>query len=552
MHLDIQLSGCTESDKEFIIEHDEEELIHSDFKKKDIVIKQPDFSDPIGWSGFYDTSVSEQEICKHNHDTAAKAYNNPPEAVDAPHSSIYPRDDVLLGTKNTLICHVTGFFPPPVNVSWTKNNMDVTDGTTLSQFYPNQDGTYNQFSHLSFTPEEGDIYSCTVKHKGLQKPNTKTWEVDVELPGVGPSVFCGVGLTAGLAKLISMQAELISIQVELISIQVELISIQCEKRSLMLMLTLLYSVCGNGNSASAFLLLDGYYNERRSQCLYRSRDFSDMVYIDSYFFNKIEFMKYNSTVGQFVGYTELGIRNAERLNKDAAFLQREQADVDAFCKHNAELYYQSIRDKSVPPKIKVKSVKQASGDHPAILMCSAYDFYPKTIDVYWLRDGIKMTSDVTSTEEMADGDWYYQVHSHLEYTPKSGEKISCVVEHASSNKPIVTEWIEHGGGSIMVWVLRSAAGCVELQFIEGATNADILKQSVLPSLQKPGHREICQHHNHPKHTSKTKVQDWSSMSPHLNPIKHLWVILKRKVEEHKVSNMHQLTRRGFLWQPVKL
>ncbi|KAI4889776.1 hypothetical protein NFI96_008873 [Prochilodus magdalenae] len=71
---------------------------------------------------------------------------------------------------------------------------------------------------------------------------------------------------------------------------------------------------------------------------------------------------------------------------------------------------------------------------------------------------------------------------------------------------------------------------------------------MIPSLRKLGHRAIVQHDNDPKHTSKStttllkklRVLDWPSMSPDLNPTEHLWDILKWKVEQHKVSNIHRL------------
>uniref|UniRef100_A0A8C2H2D8 Ig-like domain-containing protein n=1 Tax=Cyprinus carpio TaxID=7962 RepID=A0A8C2H2D8_CYPCA len=215
----------------------------------------------------------------------------------------------------------------------------------------------------------------------------------------------------------------------------------------------------------------GYYEYTSFDCVYSTSDYSDMVFLQLYSFNKVVDVQFNSSVGKYVGYTEEGVKYAENWNKDPAILQDAKAAVDRFCRPNAQNHDTSVRDKSVKPKITLRSARQAGGSRPAVLVCSAYEFYPKKIKVSWLRDGKEMTSDVTSTMELANGNWFYQIHSHLEYTPKSGEKISCMVEHASFSKPMITDWdpslpdgernkIAIGASGLVLGMIIAAAGLI--------------------------------------------------------------------------------------------
>lgn len=92
------------------------------------------------------------------------------------------------------------------------------------------------------------------------------------------------------------------------------------------------------------------------------------------------------------------------------------------------------------PSVRVRSVDATGSKHPGMLVCSVFGFYPKLIQVTWLRNGKEVTSDVTSTEELSNGNWLYQMHSYLEFTPTPGEKITCMVEHASLMEPKFYEW----------------------------------------------------------------------------------------------------------------
>nr|AAD39865.1 MHC class II antigen [Ictalurus punctatus]AAD39866.1 MHC class II antigen [Ictalurus punctatus] len=198
-HHDIKVIACSDTDKEYVLGIDKEEVYYADFVKQLIVKALPPFADTLNPpETAYQSAGAEIDICKTNLGVYRTEFKDTPTPQDVPQNSIYPRVDVNLGSKNTLICHSTRFFPPTIRITWTKNGVDVTDESSLSQYYPNEDNTYNQFSHLPFTPKEGDVYTCTVQHEALQTPDTRTWEVDVDLPSVGPAVFCGVGLAVGL------------------------------------------------------------------------------------------------------------------------------------------------------------------------------------------------------------------------------------------------------------------------------------------------------------------------------------------------------------------
>ncbi|KAG7454033.1 hypothetical protein MATL_G00264020 [Megalops atlanticus] len=199
----------------------------------------------------------------------------------------------------------------------------------------------------------------------------------------------------------------------------------------------------------SFYITDGYYFHLTFECRFSRKDLRDAELVRRRIFNKVEVLRFNSTLKKYIGYTETGVYNAEKWNNDPAVIARIQAE----------------------PYIKLKSAKPASSKHPAMLVCSAFGFYPKAIRVTWLRDGEEVTSDVTSTEELSDGDWYYQVHSHLEYTPKSGETISCKVEHASFTQPKVVNWdpsmpesernkFAIGASGLVLGVIIAAAGLI--------------------------------------------------------------------------------------------
>jgi len=126
-----------------------------------------------------------------------------------------------------------------------------------------------------------------------------------------------------------------------------------------------------------------------------------------------------------------------------------------------------------------------------------------------------------------------------------------------------TPTVKHGGGNnLIIWGCMGWNGVGMVVEVEGRMNAEqycqILEDGMVESFEKLEMEEeerIFQQDNDPKHTSKRAIQwfednniqvlPWTAQSPDINPIEHLWVHLKKKLNEYPTppKGVHELWER---------
>lgn len=93
---------------------------------------------------------------------------------------------------------------------------------------------------------------------------------------------------------------------------------------------------GTPDTSSALPLLpaENCVYLRRWECYARN---GTQRLVERYIYNREEFVRYDSAVGEFRAVTELGRLSAEYWNSQKDFLEERRAELDSVCRYNYEL-----------------------------------------------------------------------------------------------------------------------------------------------------------------------------------------------------------------------
>ncbi|XP_064141252.1 HLA class II histocompatibility antigen, DR beta 4 chain-like isoform X2 [Loxodonta africana] len=173
-------------------------------------------------------------------------------------------------------------------------------------------------------------------------------------------------------------------------------------------------------------------------------------YLLRYIYNREEYARFDSDVGEYRAVTELGRRSAEYWNGQKELLDHRRGQADAYCRHNYGVGKSFTVQRRVEPVVTVYPAKTQPLQHHNLLVCSVNGFYPGHIEVRWFQNGQEEEAGVVSTGLIQNGDWTFQILVMLETIPQSGEVYSCQVEHPSLMSPVTVEWTQVTEGSSSV------------------------------------------------------------------------------------------------------
>uniref|UniRef100_A0ABM5FF72 H-2 class II histocompatibility antigen, I-E beta chain-like isoform X2 n=1 Tax=Pogona vitticeps TaxID=103695 RepID=A0ABM5FF72_9SAUR len=187
--------------------------------------------------------------------------------------------------------------------------------------------------------------------------------------------------------------------------------------------------------------------QRTSECSFQSNGSEAgsgppprVRFLDRYFYDRQEFLRFDSDRGEYEAVTTLGEPDARYWNSRKDLLEDRRRAADYFCRHNYGLAESFASGRKIQPTLKI-APSEGSLAQNILLICTVDKFFPSKIKITWFRNGKEEDeARVFTTDLIRNGDWTFQMAVMLEAQPERGDVYACQVEHASFPEPVTVQW----------------------------------------------------------------------------------------------------------------
>ncbi|XP_043540687.1 patr class II histocompatibility antigen, DO beta chain-like, partial [Chiloscyllium plagiosum] len=99
---------------------------------------------------------------------------------------------------------------------------------------------------------------------------------------------------------------------------------------------------------------------------------------------------------------------------------------------------------SVPPSVRIQLEGQSLNGQPQQLRCSVTGFYPRAVNVSWLRDGENIDPVVLRLPILPNSRGTFQTAAYIPVEPDPPATYTCLVQHASYPYPegFRLDWVD--------------------------------------------------------------------------------------------------------------
>ncbi|XP_064204997.1 uncharacterized protein LOC135262093 isoform X4 [Anguilla rostrata] len=373
------------------------------------------------------------------------------ERTVAPEVSLLQKDPC----SPVITCHVTGFYPRGVMVTWQRNGKELDGDVELGETVPNEDGTFQTTSHLTVKPEDwkGQEYTCTVQHKSLKQ--------DIILPVKEENIkrnsdiktshslkYFYTAVTAGIdfpefTALGLVDDEPFTYYDSKIRRPIPKTEWIKENEGADYWDRKSDEALVQQHTLKGILMQDldqtqGVHTlQRMVGCEWDDVTGATRGF-DQYGYDGEDFITYDLRNQRYIAVSQQAFITAVKWNNNPALLEHRKQYLTLECVAWLKKYVsygRSALERTVAPEV---SLLQKDPSSP-VITCHVTGFYPRVVMVIWQRNGEDLDVDVEMGETVPNEDRTFQTRSHLRVKPEDwkSQEYTCTVQQKSLEQDIV-------------------------------------------------------------------------------------------------------------------